>query len=68
MSFGSSSAPPLPEPTKLPTDPSIMKDSLAAAERERRAMLLRRGRSSTILGGKETLGDPFTRKATLLGG
>jgi hypothetical protein len=40
-----------------------------AAEAERKAALLRRGRSSTILAGQsETLGLPNTKKPTLLGG
>jgi hypothetical protein len=59
--------PPIP-PSAPITDPSIAANARKAAEIERKAILLRRGRSSTILGGQETLGDPFTKKATLLGG
>lgn len=64
MSFGSSS-PSLPPETPLPTitDPAIKE----AADRERRAALLRKGRSSTLLTDQQTLGEPLLAKKSLLG-
>jgi len=62
-----------PEMPTIPesTTPQVTDTSAArkAAEAERKAALLRRGRSSTILAGQsETLGLPNTKKPTLLGG
>jgi hypothetical protein len=55
----------MPE-TALPTkdDPAIKE----AADRERRAALLRKGRASTLLTDQNTLGDPLLAKRSLLGG
>lgn len=67
MSFGGRT-PAVPESTYVEDKTAAEKAAQEAADRERKAALLRRGRASTILAGNETLSDPFTKKSTLLGG
>lgn len=59
--------PAVPESTFVADTTAADKAAREAAETARKASILRRGRSSTILAG-DTLGNPQTKKATLLGG
>ena len=65
--FEAPKMPAIPESTVAADTTAADKAAKLAAETERKAALLRKGRSSTILAG-DTLGAPVTKKATLLGG